>query len=136
MWDNSSFPGPGPNEQPIERSQLALIVEGDNDQDDGFKFLAEIFGIALRDGRLGVGELDFIAVGVAAGLFDNAEDLGNKGPRVFALVNLLERIGKAGIERDEIDRLFPEPEKGDKGGPEGSPTATPNSEAELTPPVN
>ena len=23
MWDNSSFPGPGPNEQPIERSQLA-----------------------------------------------------------------------------------------------------------------
>ena len=22
LWDNSSFPGPGPNEQPIERSQL------------------------------------------------------------------------------------------------------------------
>ncbi len=25
MWDNSSFPGPGPNEQPIERSQLDKI---------------------------------------------------------------------------------------------------------------
>ncbi len=27
MWDNSSFPGPGPNEQPIERSQLDLDLE-------------------------------------------------------------------------------------------------------------
>ena len=26
LWDNSSFLGPGPNEQPIERSQLADLA--------------------------------------------------------------------------------------------------------------
>ena len=26
LWDNSSFPGPGPNEQPIERSQLVCLA--------------------------------------------------------------------------------------------------------------
>lgn len=87
-------------------SGRAAILEGDNHQDDGFKFLAEIFGIALSDDRLGVAELDFIAVGHAAGLFDSDEGLGSKGLRVLALVDLLERVGKADIDAEAIKSIF------------------------------
>ena len=89
---------------------LALILEGDDDQDDGFKFLAEVFGIALQDHRLGVGELDFIAVGHAAGLFDKYEDFDDIGRRVMALKDLLERIGKSGVTAESIDLIAAESE--------------------------
>ena len=90
---------------------LSLILDGDDDQDDGFKYLAEIFGIALSGGRLGIAELDFIAVGCAAGLFDKYEDINDVWPRTLALRDLLERIGKSGITREEIDLIAAESEK-------------------------
>ncbi len=37
MWDNSSFPGPGPNEQPIERSHLGIS--------DGLAFPGDLWAL-------------------------------------------------------------------------------------------
>lgn len=95
---------------------IALILEGDNDCDEGFKFLAKLFeNLDVFD----VGALQYSAVAEAAGLYDMDLDWPVVAGRALALTKLLRRIGKSGIEDEEIDRLFPEPPPDSKPIPEG-----------------
>jgi hypothetical protein len=86
---------------------IAQIIEGDEDQDGGFKFLAEVFGNSVdeRDGKMDVGFLELYAIGTYAGLYRDLDDADEIHKRQHALVALLRRAAK--LSSEQIEALVP-----------------------------
>lgn len=92
-------------------SLIADLIEGDGDQDDGFKFLAELY--QERDRIDAVRHLEHAAVARVAGVLDR-EDIKDPTRYAVALADLIRRVGKLGLTPDEIDARFADDEDGDE----------------------
>ncbi len=94
-------------------SGFIRLMDGDDDNDEGFHFLSRIFQIAIEIGGEGVmGQLDYYAVGYIAGLFGEEHDPETSWRRSLALHELLRVIGKADLDQAGIEALTAQVEGG------------------------